>query len=39
MILEITHRAYVIEVGSITINGKSSELMHDSRIKEAYLGI
>jgi branched-chain amino acid transport system ATP-binding protein len=38
MILEITHRAYVIEVGSITINGKSSELMHDSRIKEAYLG-
>jgi len=39
MILEITHRAYVIEVGSITISGKSSELMHDSRIKEAYLGI
>lgn len=39
MILEITHRAYVIEVGSITINGKSSELIHDSRIKEAYLGI
>jgi branched-chain amino acid transport system ATP-binding protein len=39
MILEITHRAYVIEVGSITINGKSSELMHDSRIKQAYLGI
>jgi len=39
MILEITHRPYVIEVGSITINGKSSELMHDSRIKEAYLGI
>jgi branched-chain amino acid transport system ATP-binding protein len=39
MILEITHRAYVIEIGSITINGKSSELMHDSRIKEAYLGI
>jgi len=39
MILEITHRAYVIKVGSITINGKSSELMHDSRIKEAYLGI
>ena len=31
-------RAYVLETGSITMEGNSKELANDSRIKEAYLG-
>ncbi|MDI9632622.1 MAG: ABC transporter ATP-binding protein [Methanolinea sp.] len=37
--LEITHRAYVMEAGRITRAGNSAELLHDDRIREAYLGI
>lgn len=36
--LEISGRAYVMENGVITREGKSRELMEDSAIKRAYLG-
>lgn len=36
--LRITDRGYVLENGSITIEGTGAELMADSRIVEAYLG-
>ena len=36
--LKHSHRAYVLETGSIVMEGASSLLAADSRIKEAYLG-
>lgn len=36
--LEIAHRAYVIETGSIVMEGSGKELLADPRVKEAYLG-
>ncbi len=36
--LEIAHRAYVLETGRITLQGKASDLAEDSEIKRAYLG-
>ena len=36
--LEISHRAYVMENGVITREGRSSDLMQDPAIKRAYLG-
>jgi branched-chain amino acid transport system ATP-binding protein len=33
-----SHRAYVLETGQIQIEGASKDLLHDSRVKEAYLG-
>ena len=36
--LEVSHRGYVMESGEITLSGKSSELLNDSRVREAYLG-
>lgn len=36
--MEISHRTYIMENGMITREGKSSELMRDSAIKQAYLG-
>jgi len=36
--LEISHYAYIIESGKVLIEGLSSELKHDPRIVEAYLG-
>ena len=38
MALSIASRAYVLETGRITISGTGAELMHDQRVKEAYLG-
>lgn len=37
--LEISDRAYVIESGSIVLDGTGAELVHDDRVKAAYLGI
>lgn len=37
--LEISDRAYVIESGSIVLEGTGAELAHDDRVKAAYLGI
>jgi branched-chain amino acid transport system ATP-binding protein len=36
--LKVTDRAYVIEHGATTIEGRASELLTDSRIVDAYLG-
>ncbi len=38
MALEVAHRAFVLETGSITLSGKASELADDPRVREAYLG-
>jgi branched-chain amino acid transport system ATP-binding protein len=37
--LEISDRTYVLESGRIILSGNSKELLHDERIKKAYLGI
>ncbi len=36
--LELAHRAYVIETGSIVLTGPGKELLNDPKVKEAYLG-
>lgn len=36
--LEISDRAYVIELGEIVLSGKSEEIKNDPIIKKAYLG-
>lgn len=38
-ILSITDRAYVLEQGSIVLDGPSSDLLGNSRIKKVYLGL
>ena len=38
MALSISHRAYAMATGNVVIEGKSKELLHDDRIKAAYLG-
>ncbi|MHB1908083.1 MAG: ABC transporter ATP-binding protein [Nitrososphaerales archaeon] len=37
--LEFSSRAYIIENGRITGDGKSNDLLGDPRIKQAYLGV
>jgi branched-chain amino acid transport system ATP-binding protein len=36
--LEASHRAYVLEGGLVTLSGEGHALLHDPRIREAYLG-
>jgi branched-chain amino acid transport system ATP-binding protein len=36
--LEIAHRGYVMESGQVSFSGPASELLHDARVREAYLG-
>lgn len=36
--LLLSHRAYVIQTGEITMEGRSEELLHNPMIEEAYLG-
>lgn len=36
--MSISDRVYVLETGSITTEGKASDLINDERIKKAYLG-
>lgn len=38
MALSISHRAYAMATGNVVIEGISKELLHDDRIKAAYLG-
>ena len=38
MTLEIADYAYVLELGQISMQGPASELIHDERLIEAYLG-
>jgi branched-chain amino acid transport system ATP-binding protein len=37
--LGIAHYGYVIQTGRIVMQGKGQELLHDERIKKAYLGL
>ncbi len=37
--LGIAHRAYVLENGSIAVEGRAEELLNNPKIKEAYIGI
>ena len=36
--LKISHRGYVLETGSLVLQGKCGDLMDDERVKKAYLG-
>ena len=36
--LKHSHRAYVLETGTLTLSGPSAEIAQDPRVKEAYLG-
>ena len=36
--LSIAHRAYVLQTGRIALEGAAGELLHDPRIRAAYLG-
>jgi len=36
--LEVSHRAYVLESGLVTLSGASPSLLTDPRIRQAYLG-
>jgi branched-chain amino acid transport system ATP-binding protein len=36
--LQSSQRAYVLESGEITLNGESTALLHDPKVKAAYLG-
>ena len=38
MALSISHRAYVLETGTISIQGDAKDLLNDPRVKKAYLG-
>ena len=38
MALSISHRAYVMETGSIILEGAASELLDNDQVKKAYLG-
>jgi branched-chain amino acid transport system ATP-binding protein len=37
--LKISNHAYVLENGSIVMRGKGSDLLHDDRVRQAYLGL
>jgi branched-chain amino acid transport system ATP-binding protein len=36
--LEAAHRAYVMDSGLITLSGLASEMLHDPKVRAAYLG-
>ena len=36
--LSIADRAYVLETGEISMEGKASDLLDDERVRKAYLG-
>jgi branched-chain amino acid transport system ATP-binding protein len=38
MALKVAHRGYVLETGRITFTDRADVLLHDPRIREAYLG-
>jgi branched-chain amino acid transport system ATP-binding protein len=37
--LKISQRAYVLENGRIVMSGPGRELLHNDRIRQAYLGL
>ena len=36
--LSVAHYAYILEVGSVVLEGPGTELLHNPQVKEAYLG-
>jgi branched-chain amino acid transport system ATP-binding protein len=36
--LKLAHRGYVIETGAITMSGTGHDLLHDEKVRDAYLG-
>jgi len=38
MALSLAHKGYVLETGSIVLEGQASELVENAQVKEAYLG-
>ena len=38
MALSVAHRAYVLETGRVLMSGDANQLLHDKRVREAYLG-
>lgn len=36
--LEISHRAYILETGNVTLEGPSTELIENPKVQSAYLG-
>ena len=37
--LKISNHAYVLENGSIAMSGKGADLLHDDRVRQAYMGL
>jgi branched-chain amino acid transport system ATP-binding protein len=37
--LEMSHRAYVLENGKISLEGKSGELLNNDKVRQSYLGL
>src|SRR5258705_8517252 len=37
--LDVADRAYVVETGRITLEGRASELRHDPKVEQSYLGV
>ena len=37
--LQLSQRAYVLENGEIVMTGAGQELLHDDRVRKAYLGL
>jgi branched-chain amino acid transport system ATP-binding protein len=37
--LEVSHRGYVMESGEITLSGDAKSLLHDDKVRAAYLGV
>ncbi|HLT76915.1 MAG TPA: branched-chain amino acid ABC transporter ATP-binding protein, partial [Ferrovibrio sp.] len=37
--LKLADRAYVLENGRIVMQGSGEELLHDDRVRQAYLGL
>ena len=38
MALKVSHRAYVIETGKVTLEGKGQDLLNDDSVRRSYLG-
>ena len=38
MALKVSHRAYVLETGLITLTGSGKELLQNEKVQQAYLG-
>jgi branched-chain amino acid transport system ATP-binding protein len=36
--LAVSHRAYVMETGKVTLSGRSGDLARDPAVRQAYLG-